>query len=173
MIAANSMLMFSIHMGFVAFCYAANKEAIREYRFPRTVISSASEKSFSFAVKQCMRVNKNGKPDIPSMWDTVFHVNGSAELVRKRIATKIVGSLPMTIRGKLYKSQTLSLIPAFKLEVAASRPFLKAVSLRSATYCLCFCFTHSSLMGNFFFLIMGKTKATNFLRLIAFGLDMI
>ena len=89
MIAANSMLMFSIHMGFVAFCYAANKEAIREYRFPRTVISSASEKSFSFAVKQCMRVNKNGKPDIPRMWDTVFHVNGSAELVRKRIATKI------------------------------------------------------------------------------------
>ena len=28
MIAANSMLMFSIHMGFVAFCYAANKEAM-------------------------------------------------------------------------------------------------------------------------------------------------
>jgi hypothetical protein len=25
-------------------------------------------------------------------------------------------------------------------------------------------------MGNFSFLIMGKTKATNFLRLIAFGL---
>ena len=69
MIAANSMLMFSIHMGFVAFCYAANKEAMREYRFPRTVISSVSEKSFSFAVKQCMRVNKNGKPDIPRMWE--------------------------------------------------------------------------------------------------------
>ena len=69
--------------------FPRGKEAIREYRFPRTVISSASEKSFSFAVKQCMRVNKNGKPDIPRMWDTVFHVNGSAELVRKRIATKI------------------------------------------------------------------------------------
>ena len=62
---------------------------MREYRFPRTVISSEREKSFSFAVKKCMRVNKNGKPDIPRMWDTVFHVNGSAELVRKRIATKI------------------------------------------------------------------------------------
>ena len=69
--------------------FPRGKEAIREYRFLRTVISSASEKSFSFAVKQCMRVNKNGKPDIPRMWDTVFHVNGSAELVRKRIATKI------------------------------------------------------------------------------------
>ena len=33
----------------------------------RTVISSASEKSFSFAVKRCMRVNKNGKPDAPSI----------------------------------------------------------------------------------------------------------
>ena len=54
MIAANSMLMFSIHMGFVAFCYAANKEAIREYRFPRTVISSASEKSFSLTVMKEM-----------------------------------------------------------------------------------------------------------------------
>ena len=54
MIAANSMLMFSIHMGFVAFCYAANKEAMREYRFPRTVISSESEKSFSFAVMKEM-----------------------------------------------------------------------------------------------------------------------
>ena len=39
-------------MGFAAFCYAANKEAMREYRFPRTVISSASEKSFSFAVNK-------------------------------------------------------------------------------------------------------------------------
>ena len=33
------------------------------------VISSVSEKSFSFAVKQCMRVNRNGKPDTPRMWD--------------------------------------------------------------------------------------------------------
>jgi len=28
-------------------------------------------------------------------------------------------------------------------------------------------------MGNFSFLIMGKTKATNFLRLIAFGVPII
>ena len=53
------------------------------------VISSASEKSFPFAVNRCMRVNGNGKPDTPRMWDTVFHVRGIAELVRKRIATKI------------------------------------------------------------------------------------
>ena len=31
------------------------------------VISSASEKSFSFAVKRCMCVNENGKPDAPSI----------------------------------------------------------------------------------------------------------
>ena len=29
------------------------------------VISSESEKSFSFAVKRCMCVNGNGKPDTP------------------------------------------------------------------------------------------------------------
>ena len=55
---------------------------------------------------------------------------------------------------------------------ALLRP-LAAVSLRSATYCLCLSFSNSSLMGNFSFLIMGKTKATNFLRLIAFGLVII
>ena len=38
---------------------------------------------------------------------------------------------------------------------------------------LCFSFSNSSLMGNFSFLIMGKTKATNFLRLIAFDLGNI
>ena len=31
----------------------------------RTVISSASEKSFSFALKWCMRANGSGKPDTP------------------------------------------------------------------------------------------------------------
>ena len=31
----------------------------------RTVISSESEKSFSFALKWCMRANGNGKPDTP------------------------------------------------------------------------------------------------------------
>ena len=63
---------------------------------------------------------------------------------------------------------------------ASSQPFQLALQslllvlgcgqLRSATYCLCLSFSNSSLMGNFSFLIMGKTKATNFLRLIAFGL---
>ena len=57
----------------------------------RTVISSESEKSFSFAVKRCMRVNGNGKPDTPRMWDTVFHANGSAELVRKRRQQRSLG----------------------------------------------------------------------------------
>ena len=32
--------------------FLRRKETMREYRFPRTVISSASEKSFSFAVKK-------------------------------------------------------------------------------------------------------------------------
>ena len=38
-----------------------------------------------------MRVNGNGKPDAPRMWDRVLHADGSTELVRKRIATKIEG----------------------------------------------------------------------------------
>ena len=63
-------------------------KTMRGYSLPR-VISSESEKSFSFTVKCCMRANESGKPDMPRMWDTVFHANGSAELVRKRIATKI------------------------------------------------------------------------------------
>ena len=59
--------------------------------FPRTVISSVSEKSFSFAVKQCMRVNQNGKPDTPRIWDTVFHVNGLAYVSRKRQQQRSLG----------------------------------------------------------------------------------
>ena len=78
-------------MEFAAFCYATNKEAMRAYRFPRTVISSASEKSFSFAVKQCMRVNQNGKPDTPRMLDTVFHVNGLVYVSRKRQQQRSLG----------------------------------------------------------------------------------
>ena len=39
-------------MEFAAFCYATNKEAMRAYRFSHTIISSASEKSFSLAVKK-------------------------------------------------------------------------------------------------------------------------
>ena len=54
-----------------------------------TIISSESEKSFSFAVKRCMRANESGKPVFPRIASMVFHANGSAELVRKRIATKI------------------------------------------------------------------------------------
>ena len=34
----------------------------------RTVISSVSEKSFSFAVKRCMRVNGNGKTVFSEHW---------------------------------------------------------------------------------------------------------
>ena len=56
---------------------------------PQCVISSESEKSFSFTVKCCMRANESGKPDMPRMWNTVFYANGSAELVRKKITTKI------------------------------------------------------------------------------------
>ena len=55
------------------------------------VISSESEKSFSLAVKQCMRVNQNGKPDTPRIWDTVFHVNGLAYVSRKRQQQRSLG----------------------------------------------------------------------------------
>ena len=30
-----------------------------------------------------MRVNGNGKPDAPRMWDTVLHANGLAKVSRK------------------------------------------------------------------------------------------
>ncbi len=42
------------------------KEAMREYRFPRTVISSASEKSFSFAVKK--------KREGIGKWETLYSI---------------------------------------------------------------------------------------------------
>ena len=58
----------------------------------------------------------------------------------------------------------------FQLALQTLLLVLGCGQLRSATYCLCLSFSNSSLMGNFSFLIMGKTKATNFLRLIAFGL---
>ena len=44
--------------------------------FPHTVISSESEKSFSFTVKQCMHANESGKPVFPRIESTVFHANG-------------------------------------------------------------------------------------------------
>ena len=65
------------------------------------VISSASEKSFSFAIKRCMRVNGNGKPVFSEQWgekNTVFHVNGSAELVGKDCNKDPSAALGMTIR---------------------------------------------------------------------------
>ena len=71
--------------------FPRGKEAMREYRFPRTVISSESEKSFSLAVKQCMRVNQNGKPDTPRIRDTVFHGNGLAYVSRKRQQQRSLG----------------------------------------------------------------------------------
>lgn len=61
----------------------------------------------------------------------------------------------------------------FQLALQTLLLVLGCGQLRSATYCLCLSFSNSSLMGNFSFLIMGKTKATNFLRLIAFGLVII
>ena len=46
-----------------------------------------------------MRVNKNGKPDAPRMWDTVVHANGSAELVGKDCNKDPSATLGMTIWG--------------------------------------------------------------------------
>ena len=55
-----------------------------------TVISSASEKSFSFAVKTVYACERKREACFSrALGDTVFHADGSAELVRKRIATKI------------------------------------------------------------------------------------
>ena len=55
------------------------------------VISSENEKSFLLAVKQCVRMNQNGKPDTPRMRDTVFHVNELAYVSRKRQQQRSLG----------------------------------------------------------------------------------
>ena len=78
------------------------------------VISSVSEKSFSFAVKQCMRVNRNGKPDTSRMWDTVFRVRGIAELVRKRIAAKTLGCASDDDTGEAVQISNPSPHPCFQ-----------------------------------------------------------
>ena len=46
--------------------FFVRKEAMREYRFPCTVISSASEKSFSFAVKK--------KRESIGKWETRYSI---------------------------------------------------------------------------------------------------
>jgi hypothetical protein len=56
------------------------------------VISSASEKSFPFAVNRCMRVNGNGKPIFSVHGgDTVLHADGSAKVSRKRQQRRSLG----------------------------------------------------------------------------------
>ena len=76
-------------MGFAAFCYAVNKEAMREYHFHRTVISSASEKSFSFAEKRCMRVNGNGKPVYACIGEYGVSSKWISAGIKKAAGTKI------------------------------------------------------------------------------------
>ena len=53
------------------------------------VISSVSEKSFSFAVKRCMRVNGNGKPDFPCIGEYGVSCKRMSAGIKKAAATKI------------------------------------------------------------------------------------
>ena len=58
---------------------------------PRTVISSGARNPFRLRQTVHMRVNGNGKPVFHALWDTVFHADGSAELVRKRREQRSLG----------------------------------------------------------------------------------
>ena len=55
-----------------------------------SVISSASEKSFSLTVKRCMRTNENGKPVSPRISDAVFHARGIEQRIVKAARAKIL-----------------------------------------------------------------------------------
>ena len=90
-------------------------------------------------------------------------IGQDGRLFQKGLQHSSTSAKPM---GSLASGHPSSLCKRFSLCLAA----VSCGQLRSATYCLCLSFSNSSLMGNFSFLIMGKTKATNFLRLIAFGL---
>ena len=107
---------------------------------------------------------------IASLWKMKVSSSITSSSVRTVGSFKKVSNIPARVQSRwvlsLQVSRFSSLCNRFSLCLAA-------VSLRSATYCLCLSFSNSSLMGNFSFLIMGKTKATNFLRLIAFGLGII
>ena len=80
---------------------------------------------------------------------------------------KKVSNIPARVQSRWVLSLLVSRFSSFCNRFSLC---LAAVSLRSAIHCLCLSFSNSSLMGNFSFLIIGKTKATNFLRLIAFCL---
>ena len=75
---------------------------------------------------------------------------------------KKVSNIPARVQSRWVLSLLVSRFSSFCNRFSLC---LAAVSFRSATYCLCFSFSNSSLIGNFSFLIMGKTKATNFLQL--------
>ena len=82
-----------------------------------------------------------------------------------------LSSIPARVQRRwvlsLRVSRLISLSSRFSLCLAA-------VSFFSATYCSRFSFSNFSLdIGSTPFAIMDKTKATNFLRLIAFGLVII
>ena len=92
-------------------------------------------------------------------------------------SVRMVGSLKKisNIPARVQRRWVLSLRVS-RLISLSSRFYLclAAVSFRSATYCSCFSFSNFSLgIGSTPFAIMDKTKATNFLRLIAFGLSII
>ena len=70
-------------MGFAAFCYAANF-ALYFWKHLFLAIGDCSG-FFAFRAAAWTFIGVL----TPRMWDTVLHANGSAELVRKRIATKI------------------------------------------------------------------------------------
>ena len=84
---------------------------------------------------------------------------------------KKVSNIPARVQRRWVRSLRVSRF--ISLSNCFSR-CLAAVSFRSATYRSCFSFSNFSLgIGSTPFAIMGKTKATNFLQLIAFGLVII
>ena len=65
--------------------FPRGEEAMREYRFPRTVISSASEKSFSLAVKKKREsIGKRETPYFIRFEITSFHSGRKSEWATKK-----------------------------------------------------------------------------------------
>ena len=69
--------------------FLMRKEAMREYRFPRTVISGASEKSFSFAVKKKQEnIGKRETRYSIRSWLTAFHSRRKQRAVNEKLSRR-------------------------------------------------------------------------------------
>ena len=106
-------------MEFATFCYAANKEAMREYRFPRTVISSVSEKSFSFAVKK--------KQESIGKWETPYSIRFEITSFHSgRKSERLTKKRPRLCLGGRYKKMLL--IHSFLFRCVSQPPPLRGTS---------------------------------------------